>query len=158
MPRLRARFEFPQIPCSSEKIPCSCSQGICCYHGGKAGDSWPRFAQGSPNSEKFPVFSLFNRDEAAETLHSNLGIDREKPAIPRGFGKIGFLKRTGDGGFGARTKPLNAFFSTAKLNGSLSLSIRPSLRQLNPSAPRCSAQSNGRSILFVSSSVVRSTG
>ena len=38
---------------------------------------------------------------------------------------IGFLKRTGDGGFGARMKPRPASFSAAKLDGSLSLSIRP---------------------------------
>ena len=63
---------------------------------------------------------------AAETFPIHIEFDREKPAIPRGFAKIGFLKRTGDGGFAVRMKPRNAFFSTAMLDGSLSLSIRPS--------------------------------
>ena len=64
----------------------------------------------SPAAETFPMYSKF---------------DRENPAIPRGFAKFGSVKRTGDGGFGVRMTPRNAFFSTAKFDGSLSLSIRP---------------------------------
>jgi hypothetical protein len=87
------------------------------------------------------MISLHNRDEAAETtspwtpstaiespaaetfrIHSEF--DREKAAIPRGFAKIGFLKPTGNGELEARMKPRSAFFSAAKFDGSLSLSIR----------------------------------
>ena len=51
--------------------------------------------------------------------------DREIHAIPRGFGRWALRKRTGDGGFRARIKPRPAFFSVAELDGSDSLSIRP---------------------------------
>ena len=67
--------------------------------------------------------AIESRDAEISRIHS--GFDREKDAIPRGFGKTGFLKRTGDGGLGDRMKPRAAIFSAAKLDGSLSLAIRP---------------------------------
>jgi hypothetical protein len=64
-----------------------------------------------------------SRDAEASRIY--LEFDRENPAIPRGFAKIGYLKRTGDGGFGAGMRPRSVFFSVARLDGSLSPSIRP---------------------------------
>ena len=72
-----------------------------------------------------PTLSAIESPDA-ETSRIHSGFDRENRAIPRVFGKIGFLKRTGDGGSRARLEPRAAFFSAAKLDGSLSLSIRPS--------------------------------
>ncbi len=50
------------------------------------------------SSPQTPPTAIWSRD--AETLRIHPGFDRENSAIPRGFGIVKFLKRTGDGRFG----------------------------------------------------------
>ena len=70
--RLQRRREhsFPGFPSSSKNIPCSRSQGIRLQPRGNARESRSDFAQLGAKSAKFPVLSLLNRDQPAETSSS----------------------------------------------------------------------------------------
>jgi hypothetical protein len=68
--------------------------------------------------------AIQSRDAETSRIYSES--DREKPAIPRGFGRSALWKGTGDRRFGAQFTSRRTYISVAMFGGSLSRSIRVS--------------------------------